>query len=88
MQQESINFLDFMERFQTEEQYREFLFKLRWPTGFVCPKCGHTSYYEIKNRHLYNCGKCGHQASGYRKHDFPREPHTPDQMVCGYFHDG
>ncbi|MDR3230327.1 MAG: transposase [Synergistaceae bacterium] len=21
------------------------LFKLRWPDGFICPKCGHASYY-------------------------------------------
>jgi transposase-like protein/ribosomal protein L37AE/L43A len=63
MQQESINFLDLIKRFQTEEQCREFLFKLRWPEGFICPKCGHTGYYEVKNRPLYHCSKCGHQAS-------------------------
>jgi transposase-like protein/predicted RNA-binding Zn-ribbon protein involved in translation (DUF1610 family) len=63
MQQESINLLEFMKRFQTEEQCREFLFKLRWPDGFMCPKCGHTSYYDVKSRNLYNCSKCGHQAS-------------------------
>jgi ribosomal protein L37AE/L43A len=63
MQQEPIGLLDFMKRFQTEEQCREFLFKLRWPDGFICPKCAHTSYYNVKNRNLYHCSKCGHQAS-------------------------
>ena len=63
MQQEPLNLIDFMKRFQTEEQCRDFLFKLRWPEGFMCPKCAHTGYYEIKSRHLYHCSKCGHQAS-------------------------
>ena len=27
-------------RFATEEACREYLASLRWPNGFVCPKCG------------------------------------------------
>jgi transposase-like protein/predicted RNA-binding Zn-ribbon protein involved in translation (DUF1610 family) len=76
MKQESISFLDFMKRFQTEEQCREFLFKLRWPDGFICPKCGHTSYYNVKNRNLFHCSKCGHQASVTANTIFHRS-HTP-----------
>jgi transposase-like protein len=63
MQQESINLLDFMKQFQTEEQCRKFLFKLRWSDGFICPQCGHTSYYDVKSRNLYHCSKCEHQTS-------------------------
>ena len=63
VQQESLNLLEFMKRFQTEEECRKFLFKLRWPEGFICHKCAHTDYSEIKTRHLYRCNKCGYQAS-------------------------
>src|SRR3989304_6070730 len=27
-------------RFSTEEDCRQYLFALRWPEGFVCPRCG------------------------------------------------
>ena len=63
MQQEPLNLIEFMKRFQTEEQCRELLFKIRWPEGFICPKCANTDYYKIKSRHLYHCRKCAHQAS-------------------------
>jgi hypothetical protein len=40
-----LSIIDFQEKFNTEEKCREFLFKLRFPQGFVCPKCGCTEYY-------------------------------------------
>lgn len=76
MQQESINFIEFINRFQTEEQCREFLFNLRWPTGFVCPKCGQKHFCEVKNRNVYHCLACGHQASVIANTIFHRS-HTP-----------
>ena len=76
MKQESINFVDFMKRFQTEEQCREFLFKLRWPAGFICPKCGDEHYCAVKTRPIYHCLKCGHQASVIANTIFHRS-HTP-----------
>jgi transposase-like protein/ribosomal protein L37AE/L43A len=63
MQQESIDLIEFMKRFQTEEQCAELLFKFRWPDGFICPKCGHVSFYRLKRRGLYGCSKCDHQIS-------------------------
>jgi len=29
-------------RFSTDEACRQYLFQLRWPAGFVCPRCGGT----------------------------------------------
>jgi predicted RNA-binding Zn-ribbon protein involved in translation (DUF1610 family) len=63
MQHESINLIEFMNRFQTDEQCREMLFKLRWPEGFICPKCGNGHFFRLKSRRLYHCSKCGHQVS-------------------------
>lgn len=61
--QESLTLLEFQNRFGTEEACEEHLFHMRWAKGFVCPKCGHTEYFNIKSRHLYQCKKCNHQAS-------------------------
>lgn len=47
----------------TEEQCREALSKWRWPTGYVCPKCGSTSHCKLKTRKLYQCHQCHHQSS-------------------------
>jgi transposase-like protein len=55
--------IEFNERFGSEEQCRLYLFSKRWENGFVCPKCGHTEYFDIKSRNLYQCKACNHQAS-------------------------
>lgn len=55
------NHIEFLERFATEESCWEYLCKLRWPDGFVCPKCvGKVAW--LNNRHLFEC-KCGQQTS-------------------------
>jgi len=63
MQQNAMNLREFMDRFKTEDDCREHFFKLRWPKGFECPKCGHREYSFIKYRNLYQCLACKHQAS-------------------------
>jgi len=63
MQQEEITFREFTDRFRTEEDCRTHFFSMRWPEGFVCPKCGHTVYAFIQYRNLYQCRQCGHQTS-------------------------
>lgn len=53
----------FLTRYGKETQCRNRLFKIRWPRGFVCPQCGHSKYYPIKNRRLLQCSSCRHQTS-------------------------
>lgn len=55
--------LAFQEHFPNEEACYEHLFKVKWPDGFVCPKCGHPKCHKIRTRRLYQCAKCRHQAS-------------------------
>jgi hypothetical protein len=57
-----MTFDEFVKRFSTKEQCRECLFSIRWPDGFVCPKCGHTRMWPVGDL-LYECQKCGHQTS-------------------------
>ena len=52
----------FNDIFSTEEACREYLFEMRWPDGFKCPKCGHVSAWKTK-RLQYRCAKCDSQSS-------------------------
>ena len=52
----------FEARFSTEEACREYLARLRWPKGFLCPRCGHGKAWPVAQV-LFQCGACGHQAS-------------------------
>jgi transposase-like protein len=61
--QETISFMDFKNKFNSEEACREHLFKMRWPDGFICPKCKHDRCYIISTRNLYECTECHYQAS-------------------------
>ena len=61
--QDPISFMEFKRRFSSEEACRDYLYHMRWPDGFVCPKCGHTSCYVVTTRNLYQCTACNYQAS-------------------------
>ncbi len=54
--------LEFEERFGTEEACREYLVRIRWPDGFICPHCGHIEAWQMK-RGLYWCRQCDYQVS-------------------------
>jgi transposase-like protein/Zn ribbon nucleic-acid-binding protein len=62
MKEYPMTFDEFIKNFSTEEQCRDYLFKLRWPDGFVCPACGVTKYWLVNNK-LYECIECGRQTS-------------------------
>ena len=53
---------DFEQRFATEGACRDYLARLRWPTGFCCPQCK-TSGSWTTTRCLMMCRRCGYQAS-------------------------
>jgi transposase-like protein len=63
MKQESIGLFEFQERFPTEESCRVHLFKIRWPEGYSCPRCGHEKHSFISTRNLYQCRRCSYQVS-------------------------
>ena len=53
---------EFENRFNTEEACRDYLFLLRWPNGFICPKCGNTKAWAVRTV-LFECSKCHYQTS-------------------------
>lgn len=58
-----LSLIEFQDKFRTEDDCQQHLFKLKWPKGFVCPRCGHTEHYFIATRHLYQCRQCRYQSS-------------------------
>jgi transposase-like protein len=54
--------LEMERRFATDDACRDYLFQLRWPTGFVCPRCAATSAWPA-TRGRFVCRSCRHQTS-------------------------
>ena len=48
--------------FDTEQACREYLFRLRWPEGFRCPRCEGGHFWPVRSV-LMQCQDCGHQTS-------------------------
>ena len=49
--------IEFDRRFATESACYDYLFRVKWPDGFICSKCGHQSYW-ISSKHIYICTRC------------------------------
>jgi len=56
------NMLELEKQFSTEKECLEYLSKVRWPEGFICPKCKGSKAW-LTNRGLYHCSQCGFQSS-------------------------
>jgi transposase-like protein len=56
------NFQEFLYQFKTEDDCWNYLFEMRWPDGFQCPKCNRAKYW-VTEKKLIHCISCGHQAS-------------------------
>src|SRR6267142_2665350 len=54
----------FQKAFSDEASCAAFMFKRRWPDGFVCPACGKHRVAALKSRpRLHECLDCGRQTS-------------------------
>lgn len=55
----------FNERFADEKDCFDLIYKVKWPTGYKCPRCGHPHAYTVATRRLplYECMSCRHQSS-------------------------
>lgn len=61
-EKKTISVQQFMQKFGTEAQCRQYLFDKRWPNGFVCPRCAGQKYSYLSNGFL-QCSRCRHQTS-------------------------
>src|SRR5215469_11886793 len=48
-------------KFAREEACRAYLARLRWPSGFRCPRCGSEKAWLVGD--LWECAGCGRQTS-------------------------
>ena len=53
---------DYLQTLAELEACLDYLFCLRWPNGFLCPSCGHTKGWQVRNT-LIQCAVCSHQTS-------------------------
>jgi transposase-like protein len=54
--------LELEARFSTDEACREYLGALRWPDGWICPRCGGRAAWAIR-RDLWRCHECRYETS-------------------------
>ena len=56
------NLSEFEAWFDTKQACREYLFGVRWPGGFRCPRCGGGHFWPVRSA-LMQCQECDHQTS-------------------------
>lgn len=54
--------IEFENQFSTEEQCRDYLFHIRWPDGFHCPRCGSSKAWPCEGS-LFKCSSCAYKVS-------------------------
>jgi len=72
--------LEMEDRFATEEQCRTYLEALRWPEGFMCPRCGGRKAWRAQRGRLI-CVGCRHQATVMAGTIF-QDSRLPLQLWC------
>jgi transposase-like protein len=57
------NLLEAIQHFSDLDVATDFVAKLRWPNGPVCPRCGGVEYSYLTTRRLWKCKECKKQYS-------------------------
>ena len=58
-----MTFLEFSNKYSTQEECLQAIIDARWPHGFICPDCGHNDGYRLHTRPVIECCVCGNQQS-------------------------
>lgn len=53
------NFIEFVERFKTDQDCKEYLSEFKWKLEYTCVKCGHKAS-QIRADFSRTCNKCSH----------------------------
>lgn len=56
--QKGLGLAEFNVRYGSEERCHAALIQMRWPDGFVCPKCGKRKYSYSEARRVFQCSDC------------------------------
>jgi transposase-like protein len=60
---QTVNLVDLIQDFGSEEKCRTYLEGLRWPDGVRCPRCKSDKISRIHTRDQFDCDACGYQFS-------------------------
>ena len=69
---------EFEKRFSDEKACRDYLFQLRWPDSFQCPRCENNKAW-LNNRLLYQCSKCNFQETFKKLEKFGHRIRKPTE---------
>ena len=58
-----VTLLELTDRFPDDQSCWEYLKRVRWPRGFICPRCKGRRSSFIETRKLWQCSACRHQVS-------------------------
>lgn len=61
--QKGMSFAEFCRRYGSEDLCHAALVAMRWPNGFVCPKCGGAKHSYTAVRRIFQCSVCRVQTS-------------------------
>lgn len=53
---------EFEARFSSQAACVDYLFELRWPNGYLCPRCGNERGWRVRGT-LIECARCSYQTS-------------------------
>ena len=56
------NFIEFTERFSSNDICKQYLADIKWKDGFICRKCGHKKFTKRENL-TRTCNYCRHNES-------------------------
>jgi transposase-like protein len=65
VKEQTISIVQLYEKYPDEASCEQELIRMRWPDGFVCPKCGYKKHYTVSTRRLklFECTACHHQTT-------------------------
>ncbi len=63
MKMPKVSLLEWQNRYGTERACEKVLVKIRWPNGFICPRCNSKDASYITTRKAYQCSQCRYQVS-------------------------
>ena len=61
--QKGLSLPSFLQQFGSVEQCQAAVSHMRWPDGFICPRCGHAHGHVLPTRSLVQCARCRKQTS-------------------------
>jgi transposase-like protein len=67
-----VNSIEFYRTFQTDADCLKYLSEIKWQNGYICKKCGHTTFCKGEKEYSRRCVKCKYDESPTAKTMFDK----------------